>query len=109
GYGAGAASALLLVRGASGWGVLAAVFALSGLSAAAQEVLEDTVAAGLLSRETRGTGFGVLAAVNGLGDLVSSIGVGALWAALGPAAAFGAAALLMALGALTIGRAPASS
>ena len=36
--------------------------------------------ASLLPESVRGTGFGVLATVNGLGDFVSSAVVGSLWA-----------------------------
>jgi hypothetical protein len=36
----------------------------------------------------RSTGFGVLATVNGIGDLISSVVVGALWTAFSPRIAF---------------------
>jgi hypothetical protein len=41
----------------------------------------------MLPREVRGSGFGLLATVNGLGDLLSSIVVGILWAKVSPVAA----------------------
>ena len=53
-------------------------------------------------REIRGTGFGVLATVNGVGDLVSSSLVGILWATLGVQVAFCAAAALCAGGLLLL-------
>jgi hypothetical protein len=52
------------------------------------ETVESTTAATLLPAEVRGTGFGLLATVNGIGDLVSSITVGVLWT-ISPTAAMG--------------------
>jgi MFS family permease len=62
------------------------VFGFSGLYMGVWETVESTTAATLLPPATRGVGFGALAAVNGIGDLVSSIAVGVLWA-VSPAAA----------------------
>ncbi len=59
--------------------VLAGLFVLAGLALSAEEVLERAVAAELLPEPLRGTGFGALAAVNGVGDLVASALVGWLW------------------------------
>lgn len=59
------------------------------------------MAADVLPRVNRGSGFGVLAA-NGLGDVISSVVVGALWSALSPAAGFAYAAFFTALGAVLI-------
>jgi MFS family permease len=67
-----------------------------------QASLEKSVAAELLPRANRGSGFGVLAATNGLGDLLSSVVVGALWTAVSPAAGFAYAAVFTAMGALVI-------
>jgi hypothetical protein len=50
-------------------------------------------------RAVHGTAFGVLAVVNGLGDVGASLAVGGLYAAFGPAAGLGYAAALMLLGA----------
>ena len=44
--------------------------------------------------------FGVLATVNGLGDLVSSVVVGLLWSAFGAPVAFGYSLVLFVSGAL---------
>lgn len=80
--------------------LLAALFITAGVYIAIQEAIEPALAADLVpEKEVRGTAFGVLAAVNGVGDLVASIGVGALFA-LGPEAGFAAAAGLMLLGTL---------
>jgi MFS family permease len=91
--------------------VLAILFGLAGIHHAFQQSLEKSLAAELMARETRGTGFGVLATANGIGDFVSSIVVGALWSAVSPAAGFIYAAAFAVLGALIVGtsRAPGSA
>jgi MFS family permease len=72
-------AATLLVPGES-FVKFAVVFGLSGLYMGFWETVESTSAATYLPADVRGTGFGVLATVNGIGDLISSILVGALWA-----------------------------
>ena len=57
----------------------AVIFGFSGLYMGVWETLESATAAILLPPTIRGTGFGILATVNGLGDLISSIVVGCLW------------------------------
>lgn len=57
----------------------AVVFGFSGLYMGVWETLEQTTAATLLPAKNRGSGFGVLATVNGIGDFVASASVGALW------------------------------
>ena len=54
-------------------------FGFSGLYMGVWETLESATAAILLPSTIRGTGFGILATVNGVGDLISSIVVGCLW------------------------------
>jgi MFS family permease len=81
---------------------LAVLFALAGVHGGFQASLEKSVAAEVLPRANRGSGFGVLAATNGLGDVVSSVVVGALWSAVSPAAGFAYAAVFTALGAALI-------
>ena len=75
-----------------------AAFVLAATAIAIVEPMEGTFATELLPQERRGTGFGVLAAVNGVGDFVASAGVGFLWQAYGALAAFGAAAFVCAIG-----------
>jgi dipeptide/tripeptide permease len=60
--------------------------------------MEGTFATELLPAQRRGTGFGALAAINGIGDFFSSATVGLLWQAAGPVVAFGSAGTLCALG-----------
>ena len=81
---------------------LAALFVLGGLYVGIQDTLEKAVAAELLPREIRATGYGVLATVNGIGDLISSIVVGLLWSVVSPAGGFAYAGVLMAAGGLTL-------
>lgn len=85
--------------------VLLGLFLLAGLSLSVEEVLEGTVAAELLPENLRGTGYGVLAAVNGVGDLVASAAVGFLWATISPTAGFLYAASTSLLGAAALYRA----
>jgi MFS family permease len=72
--------------------LLALLFAVAGLAVGGIEAMESTVAAEILPSDLRGTGFGVLGASNGIGDLLSSALVGALWTHLGPLVGFGMAA-----------------
>jgi MFS family permease len=57
----------------------AVVFGVSGLYMGVWETLENSTAAMVLPAGVRGVGFGVLATVQGFGDLISSILVGFLW------------------------------
>lgn len=79
---------------------LVILFGLGGLFIAVEDALERAVAADLLPEHLRATGFGTLAAVNGVGDLISSAMVGLLWTKVSPAAGFGYAAGLSFLGTL---------
>jgi len=77
------------------------IFGLAGLVNGIQDTLEDAATGDLVPPEHRGLGFGLLGAVNGGGDLVSSLAVGALWT-LHPGLGFGFAAFMMALGAILV-------
>lgn len=81
---------------------LAILFALAGIHIGIQQGLEKSLAAELLASENRGTGFGVLATVNGIGDFTSSIIVGALWTTVAPAAGFLYGAIFSIVGATLI-------
>ena len=77
---------------------LVVLFAAAGLVNAAQEAIEGAATADLIpDRASRGTAYGVLGTINGLGDFVSSFVVGLLWA-IGPAIGLGWAAAVMGLG-----------
>jgi len=90
---------------------LVILFVASGLYIACEEVAEKAHAVDLLPQRNRGTGLGLLAAVNGVGDMVSSAMVGLLWAAFpsSPAIGFLAAAGLQLAGAVVIGSGNPSS
>lgn len=88
---------------APGW--LLFLFVCSGTYVACEEVAEKSYAASLLDPSRRGAGMGLLAAANGVGDMVSSALVGTLWAvAPHPAWGFAIAALLQLMGALRISK-----
>jgi MFS family permease len=78
--------------------LFAILFALCGVFIAAEDTLESAVAGELIEDTNRGLGFGTLAMVNGIGDLVSSIGIGILWAFIGYSAGFMVAAFIAAMG-----------
>jgi MFS family permease len=80
GYALSAIPALALLSPGASLLKFAVVFGFSGLYMGAWETVEGATAAELLPADSRGVGFGALASVNGLGDMISSIAVGALWA-----------------------------
>ncbi len=98
GYALGVLTNVLLALGGGTIGWLAAAIVMSGVYIAAEETLEKAAAAELLPRELRSLGFGVLACVNAVGDMVSSLAVGFLLDADLPAVAFGSAAAVGAVG-----------
>jgi MFS family permease len=81
---------------------LGLLFALGGTFIAAEDGLEGALAGDLLPEDVRGTGYGVLASVNDLGDFLSSVIVGLLWTLTNPAVGFAYAALLSAVGAVIL-------
>jgi MFS family permease len=91
-------------------GHLLILFVASGIYVACEEVAEKAYAVDLLPAATRGTGLGVLAAVNGVADMISSAMVGLLWSVFPAAPAYGflAAAGLQLAGAVEIWRAPSA-
>lgn len=99
---AGLAAAFL--KNWNSWQYLALLFALGGLYIAAEDALEGATTADLITAETRGTAFGVTAAVNGIGDFVASTLTGFLWTAVSPVVAFAYAGVLMLAGAVVIYR-----
>jgi MFS family permease len=102
GYGISVAVPLLLMlafhQGQASMPLLALIFSLAGLVNGIQDTLEGATTADLVPEAHRGLGFGLLGAVNGGGDLISSLLVGALWT-VHPLWGFGYAAVFMALGA----------
>ena len=100
GYVSAALAAVCAAVGVREPAALALMFALGGIGVGIYEAVEDAVAADLLPSGIRGSGFGALAVVTGLGDWLSSFVVGWLWTAVGVRIAFGYAIALMAAGAL---------
>jgi len=82
--------------------ILTLVFILGGTNVALEETSEDSLCAELVGEEHHGMAFGVLATVNGVGDLLSSVIVGMLWTAFGTTTAFGYSAALSIAGALML-------
>lgn len=105
-FGLGAAS-LALASGAPIFLLPAFVFA--GIALGTVEVGETALAAAQLTAPQRGAGFGVLAAVNGIGDFVASVVVSLVWTLTVPAIAFGGAAILATIGAALALRIPSAS
>jgi MFS family permease len=78
------------------------LFVLSGISAATYTALEKAYAADLLPSNMRGTGYGALQTVDGIGDFVSSFIVGTLWVAISSSFAFLYGAILSFLAAFLL-------
>lgn len=73
---------------------LALIFGLGGFYIAVEDALERAIAGNLLAKEIKGTGYGVLASLNGIGDLFSSFVVGILLSFGSPILAFGYCVIL---------------
>jgi len=102
GYALAGVTAVFLMAAPSSLWLLVLIFALAGLYVGTEEALEDSLAAELLPTEQHGMAFGTLAAVNAVGDFVSSVVVGFLWAAVSVKAAFSFSAVLFFVGAFMI-------
>ena len=98
---AGVTAIFLTTTPASVW-LLGGLFVLAGIYVGTEEALEDSLAAELIPREQHGMAFGTLAAVNAVGDFLSSLIVGFLWSAVSAKAAFSFSAILFFLGAFLI-------
>jgi len=98
---AGVTAILLTTTPASLW-LLGGLFVLAGIYVGTEEALEDSLAAELIPREQHGMAFGTLAAVNAVGDFLSSLVVGFLWSAGSAKVAFSFSAVLFFLGATLI-------
>jgi MFS family permease len=81
------------------YGVL---FALCGLFIAAEDTLEGALAGEMVDEESRALGFGALATMNGVGDLISSVMIGFIWAFIGYSAGFMVAAVIGATGTILL-------
>jgi len=76
----------------------AVLFGMCGLFIAAEDTLEGALAGEMVEEESRALGFGALATMNGVGDLVSSVMIGFIWTYVGYSAGFAVAAVIGAAG-----------
>jgi MFS family permease len=102
GYALAGLTAILLTMSPQHLWLLTVIFILGGVYVGTEEALEDSFAAELTPKEQHGMAFGTLAAVNAIGDLLSSLVVGFLWSAVSVRAAFSFSAVLFFLGALIV-------
>ncbi len=102
GYALAGVTAILLTTAPNRLWLLAVIFILAGLYVGTEEALEDSLAAELIPKGQHGMAFGTLAAVNAVGDLLSSLAVGFLWSTVSVRAAFSFSAVLFFLGALIV-------
>jgi MFS family permease len=77
----------LAVSGES-FALLAGCFILAGIGIGCAETAETAAVAGLAPEQLRGSAFGLLAAVQAVGNLAASAIAGVLWTAVSPTAAF---------------------
>ncbi len=104
GYALGGVTAVLLAAGTHSLWWLAGIFVIAGVYVGTEEALEDSLAAELLPKEQHGMAFGTLAAVNAVGDFLSSVIVGVLWAEVSVKATFTFSAVLFLAGTILIAR-----
>lgn len=102
GYALAGVTAILLCIGTHSLSLLAVIFILAGLYIGTEEALEDSLSAELVPRQQHGMAFGTLAAVNAIGDFVSSLLVGSLWSAFNVQTAFATSAVLFFAGSFLI-------
>jgi MFS family permease len=109
-FGTGAALYVLayagFAAGVHAWWWLLLAFALAGCGIGLAETAESTLFARALPDHLRGSGFGVLGAVQAVGDLVSTAVTGVLYATVSPAAGFAYAAAWMLLSLCSIALLP---
>ena len=83
---------------------LVLLFALSGVYTAIIESSQPALASTLMREDQHGAGFGLMSAVDGLGDFLSSVTMGAIWTLVSPNAGFATAgALALAAAAMLAG------
>ncbi len=102
GYGLGVVTALLAAFAQPSVPYLVVLFAVAGMVIGIEETIEGVLCAKLAPARLRGTAYGVLAATNGIGDMVASSVVGVVWAAYGPTLAFSLAACACGIGTLLL-------
>ena len=95
--------------GPSGPALLAPAFVLAGLGIGCAETAEHAAVAELAPEDIRGSGFGLLAALQSIGNLAASTITGILWTTTSPAVAFMflATAMTVAVAVLALAARPA--
>jgi len=78
------------------------IFLLASIYVRTEEAREDSLYAELVPKEQHGMAFGTLAAVNAVGDFLSSLLVGFLWSVFNVQTAFAASAVLFFAGATLV-------
>ncbi|MEJ2656056.1 MAG: MFS transporter [Desulfobacterales bacterium] len=81
-------------------------FSLAGIFIAWEDTMERVAVRDYVDDPIAGTAFGLLGAVNGIGDFASSIIVGVLWTAIGPKWGFAYAAIMGLAGMILMAKAP---
>ncbi|MDV3243903.1 MAG: MFS transporter [Nitrososphaerales archaeon] len=74
--------------------ILITIFVFAGLQTAIVDTVERALASETLASSQRGTGYGVLQTVNGVGDFISSAMIGILWTLFTPAVGFASVATI---------------
>ena len=82
--------------------MLILLFALNGVYTAIIESSQPALASTLMSEHQHGAGFGLMSAVDGVGDFLSSVTMGVLWTAISPNVGFAAAGILALMSALLL-------
>jgi MFS family permease len=98
GFVIGAVTNAVLAFDATSAMIVIPAIAISGVYIAIQETVEKATAASMLPRELRSWGLGVMASVNAVGDMASSLFVGFMLDAGHTTLAFAIPAVLMAMG-----------
>ena len=74
--------------------IIILLFALNGTYTAIIESSQPALASFLISKNQHGAGFGLMSAIDGVGDFLSSAATGILWTYFSPGIGFGIAGLL---------------
>ncbi len=82
--------------------ILVLLFALNGIYTAIIESSQPALASTLMQEDQHGAGYGLMSAVDGLGDFLSSITMGLIWTFISPNAGFAAAGILALVSALML-------
>ena len=82
--------------------ILVLLFALNGIYTAIIESSQPALASTLMQEDQHGAGYGLMSAVDGLGDFLSSVTMGLIWTFVSPNAGFAAAGILALVSALML-------